>query len=475
MSKRKTADPVVLPITGEDDDFIVASLPNDDLPWITKVRNSATNFFDALTEIPEAGWEKCTIYLYRLEPAISNKSGDRAYIGVYASPLTEESVRKAHGGGKYQLYLKYGRQTLRNHRFAVDGAPILQDGQTPRGAGAVAGTVITGENTPQNFAGIVAEVIRATKGDPAAANAGIEVMRKAMTDGLEIQKDMMKQQMGSATGSTLGDKLFESIVIPLLTKPAGMDPLLSKFIEASISNMKADRRENPNNAPAAAAPSGELALVKELLGVDNLREVIDLGRGAGKGQPWWATLIVNAVDKLPALLGEYAQMQERGFQRALIAHREAGASAGRLPGPGAFPMPDPAPLPREEQVRYGATAAPRNGGGDVAAMSLQMVQGVITAICDAYDAGYDGAVAAAHIRLSYPDLVEVLRPMLGDTRQLGEFVSQDPNLADRARDADWLEFQEEFIEELSGDRDAGAVSVSGPIPVPESSISVGAS
>ena len=438
MAKRAAAAvPGPTVVDAAEGDFNTQPAIQDE-EWIERVINPATSFFDALTEIPEGGWDKCSVYLYRLDPQVSNKDGDRSYIAVFSGPITEAAVQKKHGGGKYQAYLKYEKKTLRNHRFRIEGDPILIEGQTLKNPGAVVGQVMPSGGEGQ-IAGIVRQVIEATKGDPTATNAGIDIMRKAMQDGLEISKEITKQQIGSTTGSPLGDKLVDALLPKLLNPQAqpAMPPIMEKFMEAAIKHLMSPDRREPNPPPAATSVNGELGLLKDLLGVENIRELMDLGT-RGKAQPWWVGLISNAIDKLPSLLTEFAQMQERGFQRALAAHN---AMAGRpvvIP-PGSMPRPFAAAPPPPPG------AAPANGSF----VPEQMIASVITGICEAYDGGYSGDVAAAHIRLSYPQLVETLKPLLTDPTQLSSFVGQVPELAERAKDTEWAQFQREFVEGIT--------------------------
>ena len=410
--------------------------------WIRKAMDPQLTFFDALTEIPVGGWDVVNLYLYRLEPKVANREGQEKYIGCFGSPITQESVKTDHGGGKYQLYLKAGKHTLRSHRFWIDGEPRYLDGQTVRG-GPMAGTPLTGSNGTvlppgQDIASIVRQVIEATGGNKQAEGAGIEIMKRAMTDGLDLTRTIMNNQLQSTTGSSLGDKLFDSL-LPRMLAPPTTDPIILKLVEAAISNMKADRRE-PN--PVTPVPAtDQISLVKELLGVDSLKEVIEMGRG-GKEQPYWVTLLVNLVEKLPSLMNEFAQMQERGFQRAVIAHQLGAAQT--LPGVLGRPVPAAPFIPLQPSpIAVQPAPVPTNG-----TMSEQMIQGIVEGICRAYDEGYPGDMAAAHLKLLYPQLVDSLRPLLSDPQQLTSFVAQTSALAERAREEDWPGFQQEFIEEV---------------------------
>jgi hypothetical protein len=429
----------------EDTKEIITNPALANAVWIRKVMDPQLKFFDALTDIPAGGWDVVNLYLYRLEPKIANREGQEKYIGCYGSPITQESVKTEHGGGKYQIYLKAGKHTLRNHRFWIDGEPRYQEGQTVRG-GPTAGTPLIGTATVlppgQDIASIVRQVIEATGGNSKAADAGIDVMKRAFTDGLDLQKSISNRQLDSTTGSSLGDKLFDSL-LPRLLAPPTTDPIILKLVEAAISNMKADRREvNPSPVTAPVPPSEQFALVKEVLGVESLRDVFDMTRG-NKEQPWWVAVVSNAIEKLPSVLNEFAQMQERSFQRAVIAHQ---LGAGIAP-PGAPVIPAGPVAPLVVPPRVAASPSPQPVPAN-ANISEQMIQGIVEGICRAYDEGYEGDMAATHLKLLYPQLLDSLRPLLSDPVQLSNFVTQIPTLAERARDAEWPEFQQQFIEEV---------------------------
>ena len=455
MSKRKPqnypgpavldADVIDLSQVSEGDDLAIKN------EWIPAFVDPAVDIWDAIAALPPGAWENVAVYLYRLEPAVSNKQSDAKYIGVYGTAIDQEAVKAAHGGGKFQVYVKYGKITLRRKIFSIDGAPIFQEGQTARGGQHAGQPLVPGAvSGDDQIAKVVRMVIDATGGNSKAADAGIDVMKKAMLDGMDLNKTIVTQQLNSATGSTLGDKLVDLMLPRLTAAPVAptMDPIIAKFLDAAIANMKTDRREqNPQPAPPV---TDQLALVKELLGVESLREVIDMGRG-GKETPWWVGMISNAIEKLPMLLSEYSAMQERGFQRAIIAHQ---LGAGQQSPPTVLP-PTAAPM-----IPAGAAAhAPQSAE----AMSQAMIAGIVDGICKVFDEGYPGEMAAIHIKILYPELVEQLRPLLGNVDQLTNFVKSMPRLAERSQDGEWAEFQQEFIQEVMQTNEAPPPP--GPVPV----------
>lgn len=410
--------------------------PRPAQPWEAWAASDRVGFFDLMSMIPAEAWEdQLLIYLYRLSPAVANKEGDKKYICRYSHAIDEETIKAQHGGGKYHAILKRGTDTVKNAKFSIEGEPILLEGQILRGG---SGQVLppgasASSGPPSDLASVVRQVIEATKGDQTAANAGIEVLKSAMKDGLALNKTILESQLGSTTGSKMGDKVLDMLLPKLLEqKQPDLPPIVNEFLKAAIGLVK-NPRETP--APAAASdPLKQLDFVKDLLGVDSIKDLFDQGRRITE-QPFWVPLLENAIGKLPVVLHEYAEMQERAFQRALIAHQvRAGAPALGTPGT----TPTPAPMAVTERV----TLTPEQ-------QAQQMVNTVVEAICRAWDEGYPGDVAGAHLKIGYPQLVEQLKPLLADPVQLSAFIASIPALAERATDAEWSEFQADLIEELN--------------------------
>jgi len=415
--------------------------------WEIIAADKSLGFFDLLRALPDGAWDELMIYLYRLEPAIANRSGEKKYIEKYCSAIDEDSVKRQFGGGKYHCYLKRDTTTVREHKFSIDGPAILQEGQTYRGTGqpAVPPAPLSSE---EGISRIVGEVIRATKGDPTAANAGIEIMKKGMMDTLEIQKSMSIAQAGSPTGNPIADKLLDRAIAKLDDKPPASN--LSEQLSVIRELAKILKPESSEKNPAPSITE-QFSVVKELLGVETLKEVFEM-RGGGDGGPrgpWWVSLLTGLVDKMPTMLSEFARMQEAAFQRALIAASVTGRTLpGTIlpPAPGVVTAGTPPPVTSFTS----ATPPPAGAPGTVPAgqISQQMIQSIVDTICRTYDEGYDGDFCAAHLRLSYPAVIEALKPLLSDETQLSAFVASVPELADRAQDLEWPEFRGQFIREM---------------------------
>lgn len=95
-------------------------------PWEGFAANDHVGFFELMDLIPSQAWEdSLLIYLYRLDPPVANKSGEKKYICRYSQPIDEETIKAQHGGGKYHAILKRGTDTIKNAKFSIQGEPIL--------------------------------------------------------------------------------------------------------------------------------------------------------------------------------------------------------------------------------------------------------------------------------------------------------------------------------------------------------------
>jgi hypothetical protein len=413
--------------------------------WELLATDDQVGFFDLLQMIPDGAWDQLTIYLYRLEPSVANKSGDKKYIQVYGTPITEHVVKEQHGGGKYEAYLKRVTQTIRRHKFSIEGEPKLLDGQNLRGGGPNAGTPAPAAAAMGSSASEVAELIKKVmelKGGDGHA-AAMEIMKQAFQNALQLNKSVVESQLSSPTGNVLADKIVD-VLIKRMDGPApaaaAQEPMAAmmqqiKFVQEIAKIMRPEKTEQ-NPAPAAAGdPLAQFSLVKELLGVESLKDLISLG---GSKQNWWEPfipMVKEFLGRAPELYQQYVQDKERSFQRALIAHQMRAGAAPANPGVAVVPMAAASAPP----------AAPRSA---INASSPEQLMGtIVDAIVKAYDEGYDGDVAAAHIKLSYPAYTDLL-PLLADQDQLTKFVQHIPPLQERSVDLEWKEFQEDFLSEM---------------------------
>ena len=177
------------------------------------------------------------------------------------------------------------------------------------------------------------------------------MMGEAYKTSLTVVSEAARQSATSATGSTLGDKLFEMMMPMLLKKEPEKDPLREMLLKSAL-----ERLQNPQPATDAVAGIGQLNFLKDLLGVESIKDLIM--PGAGPGDAWKSKLVeagAGLVANLPMIIQAIMAGQERAFQReiqiAAMRERQAAIAAGRLPA-------ETPPVVTAQPVRPGPPIAP---------------------------------------------------------------------------------------------------------------------
>ncbi len=411
--------------------------------------------FDLLPALPARLWESdLVLYLYRLNPEVSNKTGEKKYIGVYSAPMNEEDVKREHGGGKYRMYLKYKKHDLRTAVFQIDGPPKFLEGQTVRGVPVGSSTPAPAPAAAPDLASVVdklVDTLKSNQQDPAGAlNSAVQILTTATERGLELQHKLSAQAASSTTGSPMMDKLLEAAMAKLLNPtpaPSLVEQIATvKELAAVLRPPKEARSENPE-----AGVTSQMAMVKEFFGVDSLSEVMEKVNGAGRkdNTPWWGSFLMNTIEKLttaaPTIIAQYAQLQRENFERALTANN---IRSGRARAPLAV-LPGNQPEP----VNPAATAAAAQPANAVEA-AMAAIEPMVRMMCQYFDRGFDGAQAAAGLIVQFPEMTEQFKPVLTDLMQLNQFISEVPQLAERAKDPEWESFRDEFWREMNVTNDA---------------------
>ncbi len=406
---------------------------------------ASMEFFDLLPALPSRLWEsELVLYLYRLNPEVTNKSGEKKYIGVYSAPMTEEDFKREHGGGKYRLYLKYKKHDLRTSVFQIDGPPKFIEGQTLRGVPVGPAVTAPAPSPTPDLAMVLNKLVdtinEKRETDPAGAlNSAVQILTTATQKGLELQQTLSAKNANSLTGYAFGDKLMEQLLPRLLDppKPPSLTDTITmvKEITAILRPPREARAENP--APATT----QIDVIKEFFGVESLSEVLDKVKGGGKDNtPWWGSFLVNTIEKLttaaPSIIAQYAQLQREQFERALQVNT---IRSGRRP-------PEVAILPGAPAV---AAPAPAAGPANAAEAAFAAIEPMVRMMCDYYDRGFDGSQAAAGLHVQFPDMTEQFKPVLTDLMKLNQFIAEIPQLAERAKDPEWEEFRDEFWREMN--------------------------
>ena len=408
--------------------------------------------FRAIQLMSDADWERCMLYLYRLDPKVRNPEGSRKYIDVMSRPITEADVKESHGGGKYQIYLRDDSQRpplARSHVFEIDGLAKFLPGQTvpqPAGASVAASSTVlppapAGSQGSSDTAEVVREVLRAMKQTDPGAQTTIETMTRATAAAIEIVKTASVREAGSTTGNPLLDKLIEKLFDNSLhgqevKKDSRIDRLYDLAVERLLSPQMPEQKD----------PLQQLGFVKDLLGVENIGDLFAAVKGGG-GADWKMEafkLVGGLATNLPALLSFFSQQGELNFRRQLAiieARRNGGGPIAprglSAPPNNVVPMPAPA-----------APAAPSASAPIGEVPTIDVTQLALTDIVVAFDNGLDGTVTAKMLRDKYPQLVEQLKPLAASEQNVMLFAKNTPPLSQIAGEEEFPAFLKEFCAEV---------------------------
>lgn|GEM_PF-4239261 len=404
-------------------------------PWNQKRQEFDADFFASQDLMSQALRDECLIYLYRLEPEVYNAAGKGSNIGKYPLPLTIEKIKKLHGGGKYDAYIKRGPRTLLRERFSVEGAPIIEIDQTTRDGKPAA---------PQAQTNQMSDVMRAVKemlvetGDAShkASDGAVEIMKTGFTNALEMQAEAAKTAMNSTTGDKLTDSLLPELIRKALAPPAAAPQVdVVALMDKMVSIFSKLQRPEPPQAERISA-GDQFKFVQDLLGVDNFKDILNFHERKSDAAPWWSGPLTGLAQNFPSILAWVANNQERTFQRQVyLAQLKPGeVPAAAAPGPQLVPPPtfiaSPGPIPPQAQE--------------------QLIERLIGEVVRYFQAGWDGYGCAAHILMS-PELAPILQqfmPVLTNEEALTQTIAQIPVLAGLAQNPVWPEFVHEFVQTI---------------------------
>ncbi len=424
-------------------------------------RDGGIPFMSALGYISDQEWPRFWVYLYRLEPAV--KSENEKYLYKWQEAVDEELIKKRFGGGKYLLWLKEDlprvegefrpRPRERKHKLSIAGAPIL-DQVISAGPGSVAGgQARADESDGAAIAKMLPELMRvltaAQKTNPEIAPI-IEMFQTASKAQLTMVSETFSQQIKTSTGSNIGDKLLEKFLSGDVDR-AKRDPLEERLINLALS-----RLENPKQD---ADQVGQLSLVKDLFGADNLMDLVRTAAGGGgAGDTWKAELVkigAGLVAQIPAFLAVFQQnraFEQRRFeleamrQRGLtVATETLGAATAAAPAAAAPVAAEPVVISPSP-----ATMAP-----------VDPVMQALLEIVYCYNASLAGSAAASLVRTKYTDFVSTFKPLLENKDQVTAFCRATPPLSTIAGEDDFAEFLNQFIDECLHGGQGDEVSAAG--------------
>lgn len=458
------------PIIEEEPQLIEQSIPvaeSETTPALEPYDpfDEALPFMNAIAAITDEEWQKYWLYLYRLDPKVRNDD-DKAFISRYQCAMDEDDIRSQHGGGKFMFWLKEnitdatrsksaGRS--RKFKFSIAGDPKLLPGQVLTSPPAAVQAAPAAElRRDDSLAPVLSELVALLKERGGTDDQAMSIMGQAYKTSLTVVSEAAQQTVKSATGSALGDKLLEALLPSLINRPAvEKDPVREALLKSALS-----RLENPPQAASADGGVGQLAFLKELFGVESIKDLIM--PGAGPGDAWKTKLVevgVSLAANIPMIIQAIMAGQERAFQRELqiasMRERQAAIAAGRLP-------PDLPSLPAQPVI----SAAPQNrppspvnmppGGTPVSGNSaaghemdpIATTEQALLDIAISFDSGLSGEAAATFVATKYPQFATAFAPLLAEKNQVLMFAKNTEPLKQIADDEDFPEFLEKFCSEI---------------------------
>ncbi len=248
MSRSKSARPkdTDAPILSLDEATWNEVLARDEF-YPQKFRDATADieFFDLLQELPESVWDsRFLVYIYLLDPVIRNKQGEKSYLVKLAQPIDEEWLRKKYNGGKFHLYLKDGRDTLKELKFRIEGEfvdPDRDQRQVPA-PGASAATPPTQTPSPG------AEIATAIEATTRASQQGFDIVTHGAKATIDILKEQIVQK--NQTSNPVDDLVKVATAIKALAPaPVPENPLVAKLLEAAITAFTARTQAPPAEPP----------------------------------------------------------------------------------------------------------------------------------------------------------------------------------------------------------------------------------
>ncbi len=438
--KTRIADPETEPITS--DTLVPAGSGEFEAEKPDILPPAELPYFEYLEALSPRQWERRLLYLYRLDPAVRNATGNQKYIQRYAGPVDEDTVKQQHGGGKYMFVLNNvdaprGQRGERTHTFMIDGPPKFIEGQTVVGAnGAAAPAAAPAAAGEGSLVDLLRQMVADRNNTPEKAmEVFISTITKAQEASQQIIAKAAEKSADSTTGNPLLDRLLSSALERLTAAPSSQFDQLKQMVEL----MTLMRQLNPE--PKAAAGGLGLSGLKEVAELAGKETIADLFSGGGGAEDWRAVLAragMAFIQNLPQMIDGFRNMQQENFNRALEVERWRSSQGiiARPVQPGAIP-PAPRVAPAQTPAAAGAAA-----GGDA-------MQQVALLIVKLFDAGIDGAGAARMVRIEFPQLLPTLKPYFeAPPAEIKQFCQADPILSSITAHEDFDEYLEEFVAEL---------------------------
>lgn len=364
-------------------------IPEKEAAAETETPKSGMTFFERLTSMDNAAWERHMVYLYRLKPITDMTSGgvNKKYLCKYTSPFDEDGVMKHYGSGTYraQLNERVGGKDkmICQHIIEIENPaypPVIPKGawvDDPRNKewDGWFDTPAAAPAAPPSTSSIVGEVMAIIKQlQPEASGAKQHEMVTAVLDAVKETRRELAQQ-NDPSKMFEGFKTFIPLLVPLLTRltapPDNGFAELAKQQSQQIHELRLEMMKQAQHANG-------LGSIKDVVStIALLREQFP---AAESSSPKWLEMLGPAI--------QYGmQMFER-----------RGAAPGPAPQPVNF-QPSPAVIAQENPAVPSAdpaaqTDAPRQYTQEEVAEIQQIVMAAARPMFNFLSNGKDGLAFA---------------------------------------------------------------------------------
>lgn len=440
-------------------------------------------FFDRLRKIPAIDWGHMQVFVYRLDPKVRN-AGPYKYIDIFSGPFDESDIAQRHGGGKYQCLLKDQdtQGLVAKCTFEVAGAPKLYQSQTvlddkgnevpiapapPQQSPAESGMV---EVLKQLVTALEAKKVPA---DEAIKNA-METLSQAQRGALDIVMQAAKANATTTTGHPMMDKLMERFLERMSAGEEKKTNPIAEFREMLTTVRELQGLSVDPSSGKKPSFLDEARGLAEILKVDtdgSLRSLL-FGKGEIDEAP---------VTGMAAAFKFFGSAIERKPEILDYLTRGLGALVDRLSTPAAPGHVQPTVIRQVSPSLSGpATAAtsvttgnPPNSIQPSAPITTPsqsvppqaVIDGILQAVLNGYQAQYDGSAVANSIAVLYPGAIPLLQEYLQmNDSMVMMWLRTQPVLAPIVNNEDFPEFFMDFkkgvLIEAQGDVELDSVSPS---------------
>lgn len=311
------------------------------------------DFWEYLEGLTHEDWKSHILYIYRMEPKISNLTDEPSYeekvveqievepgrfAAIVDRPSLEGAVAAKYGGTSYRFIMKKNTEWICQAKCANGYPPKFPNKQ---------GMYVNPNAANQAGQSSDSVAVRAIDAVSGKESAGITIAIEA----LRAAKDaLVAKPAGDGQGGSLTDRILTVAVERLLVPPAPppTNPLIDRLLTAAIDRMLA-----PPVAPVAPGTNGSNPLVDKILNAAVERMLNPVPMSGEK-----TNIGVELVRALPAMISQGRDAVESWSVGMQAQERTAAIMSGRAPNPPATQPASSPPQRAETQPPSQPSAAP---------------------------------------------------------------------------------------------------------------------